>query len=510
MKNKENVFAPAFKSLTDALDIIYDKISDIEIGNLDGLEGGSGIGALGTITYNENGTFNSGAPIQVFQEDEDKWFKSDYNDNADIPITELINPQQEHVIGNDVDPDQAWINDTGLPHKIHAGGWIRVGVRSTTSSFLYKSFRYCAARLRKVGNPNGNVTFTIRNDSTDAIEASGSIPISQIGTSFAVHEFDLGVIFGFGGTTARRFLVEYSGGDASNYIEVDGSGTANGFRLDRYDITYTNNWIFNNTVSISVGYRRTVVDESKLTILKTLTADDFPPAAALPGLDAYLADWTSAHCILVENQDSVSRTYRYKVYIYNSNSGEWHDVSQQIRTVTLSATHYGSNYWGYAFNYGVTSPEQVNNTFLKPGDKIGIQLFTDSVATTDDIKIIKSAIWIYPHQAQVVSLNVSPILNNDAIDGEPDQGGNALSPNIDELTGIVLETTSTDIAGYLNGNNETGSPIPPNQNQNGGVSFFVYGNIIYWEGADRSQDSSASPDFFCPKLYGIGRYNYIA
>lgn len=108
------------------------------------------------------------------------------------------------------------------------------------------------ARVRVVGSPTGNVTCSIHAHSGTygtssvptgaALATSANLAVGDLTTSYQEVEFSFTTPYEMAASTNYTIAINYSGGDGSNYVQVEGlasSGTATGNRAQLVSSTWT-------------------------------------------------------------------------------------------------------------------------------------------------------------------------------------------------------------------------------------------------------------------------------
>lgn len=145
------------------------------------------------------------------------------------------------------------VNTGATTEKIDSVDKIRAGAKITAAPLIGFQVRKVKFFIRKVGAPTGNYTVSIR-DGSDVVVVSATFSASALSGTAAFVEHNLGspVLLG----TNYRILIEYSGGDTSNYIELsrDTAVTTTGLSYTTYVASYTDTatasprMIFDSTV----------------------------------------------------------------------------------------------------------------------------------------------------------------------------------------------------------------------------------------------------------------------
>lgn len=104
------------------------------------------------------------------------------------------------------------------------GTQTRAGVKINAGfSGIGSSIQKIKFAMKKGGSPTGNMTYTVR-DSSDTIKAqSGTYDVSTLTGSFVKIELTLGSVVEI--ASGDRVLVEYTGGDGSNKIQMQDKNT---------------------------------------------------------------------------------------------------------------------------------------------------------------------------------------------------------------------------------------------------------------------------------------------
>lgn len=134
---------------------------------------------------------------------------------------------------------------SGVSNQSLGGGasYIRVGETAGTSqsSLIPRVIKQAQFLLQRVGNPSGgdNTLYCRVRDSNDNIQTTlGSIPVSSLSTSYASYIFtNLNASFAI--ATGTKILVEFSGGNSSNYVNAVRNGNQPAGQSNvTYDVNY--------------------------------------------------------------------------------------------------------------------------------------------------------------------------------------------------------------------------------------------------------------------------------
>jgi len=127
--------------------------------------------------------------------------------------------------------------NSGLNIANTGGDAIRAGniIRSGHSSIGQK-VDTVKLNLKKVGTPTGTWKVVIRRVSDDAIVATSSFDVSTIPTTNTLVTFNLDATRTL--VADDRVLIESNGGDASNYVAINGT-TTHSANIDRTSMTTT-------------------------------------------------------------------------------------------------------------------------------------------------------------------------------------------------------------------------------------------------------------------------------
>lgn len=158
--------------------------------------------------------------------------KIDTNEIADAAITKAKIAKPIVIELLDIDSFDA------EPSKNQQLGVSYTRIGNTIDSFT-GSIGRIAFCIRKVGSPPSPLYVRIRKVSDDSILAESSIDIANVPTSYDYVYFDLTASLSLS-NEAIRVLLELSGGDGSNYIEVvyESGNSGLGAYLTRYDTSY--------------------------------------------------------------------------------------------------------------------------------------------------------------------------------------------------------------------------------------------------------------------------------
>lgn len=91
----------------------------------------------------------------------------------------------------------------------------RLGTKITGAPAIDHSIQKVQINLKKTGLPTGTATLTVR-DENDTIKASDTLDVATLTTDYAPYDFDLGSLILL--KTDYHILIEYSGGDVSNFV----------------------------------------------------------------------------------------------------------------------------------------------------------------------------------------------------------------------------------------------------------------------------------------------------
>jgi hypothetical protein len=199
--------------------------------------------------------------------------------------------------------------------------------------------------IRKVGSPTGNVVAHLYATSGGAptgaaLASSENVDITGIGTSYALEVFpilqDSQAGYALSGTTTYAWVLEYSGGDSSNRLEVGVDNSAPGHSGTGY--LYTGSWasqtwdvchyaytggavtLNRSGGSGSVTYRNTLGNATKVVSAVTLklTVKE-PDGTAIVGAKAaiFVDDPDPANQTELMNEDTIAGGIAQESYNYN-------------------------------------------------------------------------------------------------------------------------------------------------------------------------------------------------
>jgi len=132
-------------------------------------------------------------------------------------------------------------------HPMYSGSDTRRGeVFVASAALLGESITGISAWIKKSGSPTGTLYFRAYDSGGSLVATFGSLDVSTLTTSF-VEESSGTVTDTRTVAVGDRFLVEYSGGDASNYVEVEVASSC------LYDCPYVYATAFNGGWSTNVN-----------------------------------------------------------------------------------------------------------------------------------------------------------------------------------------------------------------------------------------------------------------
>ena len=416
MKNKENVFAPAFKSLTDALDIIYDKISDIELGGLDNVIAGAPI----TEEFVENGppVLDNGYQTAYEEQTEKMMFGGIYA-APELPITET-----EANVGLDKFIWKGYFPSGIEMYRIGNGSTIRAGIKYYNSNHELRWFSKAKWNLKRVGNPSGNIVMVHRNSGDTIIETSAPISVSSISNSvYEETEFVMahGNKFNF-----NDFVqLEYSGGDGSNYISLEQSAFGySGFRATSYIVSNVFGVTFAPAVQMDTeqGIPRNGVP---WTLTHVVTADDMP--TGIPGI-SYI---NHGLCLLArwKNTDSITTVIDYAIFIDNGNGPNFQYIvkgnsltpgSLRGDLTGVFMDNWDDNGEGNSYS-SADFPLSGVTEKLNVGSVVHVMAWRSNVQVTAPAMLWDYALWVVPTFIISTEVNLMPFMNTD---------GNYLCPKV--------------------------------------------------------------------------------
>jgi len=119
-------------------------------------------------------------------------------------------------------------------YKLYSGATIRAGHRLTYGPAAIFNITFA---LRRTGNPTGTAYCRLRKvnhgepDDDSILATFGEIDVSTITTDFGAGSYMFGDDYTLPSSYDVRFLIEYSGGDSNNYIEMftDNDATSGDF-----------------------------------------------------------------------------------------------------------------------------------------------------------------------------------------------------------------------------------------------------------------------------------------
>lgn len=125
---------------------------------------------------------------------------------------------------------------TGTNYPVGNGTVTRVA-QCFSNGVVAQNLTRARFHLKKVGSPSGNLTFTIYAISGtfgstgvptgSAVATSGTLDVTTLTTSYLEKEISFPVVtqYSMASSTNYAIAVEYSGGDVSNYVHVEGAAT---------------------------------------------------------------------------------------------------------------------------------------------------------------------------------------------------------------------------------------------------------------------------------------------
>ena len=150
---------------------------------------------------------------------------------------------------------QVYFVTGGGAGDMYNGNDHRIGLYLTGSAcdLKGKAVKKITVRLRKVGSPSGNYSVTIRKGSDDSIvKTFGTASANSLTTSFTDYTYtDLTNTYVM--TTNDKILVEYSGGDSSNKVEINRTTTGDVYPGADY-IGYTTSSGYNDDSGKDIAF----------------------------------------------------------------------------------------------------------------------------------------------------------------------------------------------------------------------------------------------------------------
>jgi hypothetical protein len=125
-------------------------------------------------------------------------------------------------------------SETGTNYQLNSGGNTRVA-QAFSNGVVAQNLTRVIARLKKVGSPTGNLTVSLYaitgsfgSTSTPtgaALATSVNLDVSTLTTSYLQKEIAFTTQYNMAASTNYFISFEYSGGDGSNYVHVEGDAT---------------------------------------------------------------------------------------------------------------------------------------------------------------------------------------------------------------------------------------------------------------------------------------------
>lgn len=125
-------------------------------------------------------------------------------------------------------------NETGTNYPVGNGTVTRVA-QCFANGAVAQNLTRAHFRLRKVGSPTGNLTVTLyaitgtfgstATPTGAAVATSVTLDVATLTTSYLEKEIAFTTQYNMAASTNYAIAVEYSGGDGSNYVQVEGDST---------------------------------------------------------------------------------------------------------------------------------------------------------------------------------------------------------------------------------------------------------------------------------------------